>query len=101
MKMEILISDQALIDFEEILEYVSDQFGRQSAQRLETKTDDLLQNLTVWPEAHRMIYPKQAVRRAVVHPRVVMFYKVYFERDIILIVRFKNTYQNYSPRDIL
>ena len=47
-----------------------------------------------------MVYPEQQVRRAVVHPRVVMFYKVYHVDDLLFVTRFMTTYQNYSPEDV-
>ena len=98
--MQIVLSNQAVQDFEEMLDFVETHFGQRAAQKLENKTLDLFASLMQWPEAHRLIYPQKNVRKAVIHKRVVMFYKVYHDHQTILITRFKSTYQNYSPEDV-
>ncbi len=98
--MDILIAPQAEADLDNILQYVKLEFGLAASRRLESRTNAEIEGLKQWPEFHRMVYPDQEVRRAVVHLRVVMFYRYYSSTNQILVTRFRNTYQNYSAEDV-
>jgi plasmid stabilization system protein ParE len=92
MPKEIIWSELADNDFEDILEYLAKNWNQKVASKFMTITFHFIDQIAVHPKQFPMIYKKEKIRKCVITKQNTLFYKE--SKANIEILRIFDTRQN-------
>jgi plasmid stabilization system protein ParE len=95
--MKIKFSRIAQLEFEEIIKYLYDYFGRESAVKFSEALKQNLKQVETFPESFSF-YHQTENRKFMVNPYITVIYKVNSELDYVEILNF---WFNRSNPDVL
>jgi plasmid stabilization system protein ParE len=85
--------------FNQILDYLADEWNTQVVSNFIDQVDVVLQRIRNNPHLYPLHRSEQKVHKCVVHKRVVLYYKIVNDKHIDLLT-FWNTYQNPDKLDV-
>jgi plasmid stabilization system protein ParE len=84
MAFEVVFTKRAERDFENILNYIDNEFGVQATIHFKGLVIDFASLIQNFPEIGSLERPEKNIRGFVVHRRLKVFYRIKEERIIIL-----------------
>ena len=94
MSYEVKWSDDALLDFQEILRYLHDNWGTNSVIKFQTKVEKEIDTISEMPGIFPFINKLKRIRRCVLVKQVSLYYlELEIEREIY-IIRFLDNRQD-------
>jgi len=94
MAYKIVWTKEAYDTFDEIIEYLKNKWSEKVVSEFVTKTNRKLLLLSQYPQMYPVISKTGKRRKAVIHKRILVFYKSNQRRKEVELMFFWNTYQN-------
>jgi len=92
MALNIRWSSRASLQFDEILDYLTDEFGHSSASKFAKRIYKFTDTLAVFPDIGKIQNKEIDIRGFVVEKRSTVLYKIY--KDHVLIISLYNNRQD-------
>lgn len=92
MALTIIWSPKALNNFHDILSYLEESWNQIVIKDFVYKTDNLIHQISLYPQSFRQISNKNSTREAVITKHNLLLYRI--EKDRILILAFFDTRQH-------
>jgi plasmid stabilization system protein ParE len=92
MTYELIWTPRSIRTFDSNIEYLREEWSDQLLKEFLQRVSDVLGNLKSNPQVYSLHDQARQVHRCVIHPRIVLYYRVKAQRVDLLV--FWNTYQN-------
>ena len=93
MSFSVYWPDDALISFTQNIEYLQRDWPSNVLSEFVNRIDEIIESVRTNPYLFPLHRPKDKIHKCVVHPRIVLYYKI-VDRETIDLLVFWNTWQD-------
>lgn len=98
MSYPVRYSTQAFIELEDILKYVSDEFGIAIATKVDKYFDEVINQISINPLLYPCSEKKKNIRRCVINYQTTLYYR--FSGEYVELISFRSNKMNPDSLDL-
>lgn len=98
MPYPVRYSTRSFLEYEEILDYVSEQFGTVVAARVDAYFEEVIDQIAINPRLFPYSDKKKNLRRCVISPQTTLYYR--FNGECVELVSFRGNRMNPRSLDL-
>lgn len=98
MPYPVRYSTRALIEYENILEYISGKFGITVAAKVDTYFEDVVTQISINPFLYPCSDKRKNIRRCVINYQTTLYYR--FSGEYVELVSFRGNKMNPNTLDL-
>jgi hypothetical protein len=92
MPYPVRYSTRSFIEYEEILDYVSDKFGETVAAKVDMYFEEIIDQIAINPNLFPYLDKKKNIKRCVISPQTTLYYR--FNGECVELVSFRGNKMN-------
>jgi hypothetical protein len=98
MSYRIEYTHRAIMELDDIIQYVIDHFGFVTAEKVKNDYNQIIQQISVNPNQFPYFSKRKGIRKCVLSPQTTLYYR--FDKNVANLLSFRNKVMNPQTRNL-